>query len=123
MFKPGHDVGPNKPSVTPVDAWTFLMLCRTRFPRAIISIGWTTQIDDMSIKLGSSYSREMIDSMASLVKEYSLLQPVTFPVNGSLLKLSIAELQRLLYQVLLGYIEIGHIINAKTIINRFRTAQ
>lgn len=91
--------GPNKPSVTPVDAWTFLMLCRTRFPRAIISIGWTTQVDDMSMKLG--YSREMIDQMASLVKEYSLLQPVTFPVNGSLLKFSIGELQRLLFQVTL----------------------
>lgn len=88
--------GPNKPSVTPVDAWTFLMLCRTRFPKAIISIGWTTQIED-SMRQG--YTREMVDQMASLVKEYSLLQPVTFPVNGSLLKLSIGELQRLLFQV------------------------
>jgi hypothetical protein len=89
--------GPNKPSVTPVDAWTFLMLCRTRFPKAIISIGWTTEVDDAALKVG--YSREMVDSMASLVKEYSLLQPVTFPVNCSLLKHSIGELQRLLFQV------------------------
>ncbi|KAI1289167.1 Uncharacterized protein HDE_08759 [Halotydeus destructor] len=89
--------GPNKPSVTPVDAWTFLMLCRTRFPKAIISIGWTTQVDGPTLTMG--YTREMVDQMASLVKEYSLLQPVTFPVNASLLKLSIGELQRLLFQV------------------------
>lgn len=98
--------GPNKPAVQPIDAWTFLMLCRTRFPKAIISIGWTTQMDELSLKIG--YTREMIDQMASLVKglflilspsvtgvalwyfephfllfcmrvEYSLLQPVTFP--------------------------------------------
>ena len=73
------------------------MLCRTRFPKAIISIGWTTQLDEISLKIG--YTREMVDQMASLVKEYSLLQPVTFPVNGSLLKISISELQRLLFQV------------------------
>lgn len=89
--------GPNRPSVTPIDAWTFLMLCRTRFPKAIISIGWTTQLDEVSLRIG--YTREMVDQMASLVKEYSLLQPVTFPVHGSLLKISIGELQRLLFQV------------------------
>ncbi|RWS13144.1 DUF2181 domain containing protein-like protein [Dinothrombium tinctorium] len=89
--------GCNKPSSPPVDAWTFLMLCRTRFPKAILSIGWTTEMNDISLKTG--YTREMIDQMASLVKEYSLLQPVTFPVNASLLKVSIAELQRLLFQV------------------------
>jgi len=83
--------------MTPIDAWTFLMLCRTRFPKAIISIGWTTTIDEVSMKIG--YTREMVDQMASLVKEYSLLQPVTFPVNGALLKISIGELQRLLFQV------------------------
>lgn len=58
--------GPNKPPVQPIDAWTFLMLCRTRFPKAIISIGWTTQMDELSLKIG--YTREMIDQMASLVK-------------------------------------------------------
>ena len=89
--------GPNNPSVTPIDAWTFLMLCRTRFPKAIISIGWTTHVDEISTKIG--YTRDMIDQMASLVKEYSLLQPVTFPVNGSLLRVSIGEVQRLLFQV------------------------
>ena len=67
--------GPNKPSVTPIDAWTFLMLCRTRFPKAIISIGWTTQLDEVSLKIG--YTREMVDQMAGLVKgEY--LDPERF---------------------------------------------
>uniref|UniRef100_T1JVH8 Menorin-like domain-containing protein n=1 Tax=Tetranychus urticae TaxID=32264 RepID=T1JVH8_TETUR len=86
-----------KSSVSPVDPWTFLMLCRTRFPKSIISIGWTTESDDMSMKTG--YTREMVDQMASLVKEYSLIQPVTFPINATMLKPSLGELQRLLFQV------------------------
>jgi hypothetical protein len=47
------------------------------------------------------YTREMIDKMASLVKEYNLTQPITFPVEARLLgrNNSLAELQRLLYQV------------------------
>jgi hypothetical protein len=48
------------------------------------------------------YTREMIDKMASLVKEYNLTQPITFPVEARLLNRnnnSLAELQRLLYQV------------------------
>jgi len=89
--------GPNKPSVQPIDAWTFLMLCRTRFPKSIISIGWTTVLDTVPLKTG--YTRDMVDHMASLVKEYSLMQPVTFPVNAALLKFSISEMQRLLFQV------------------------
>lgn len=47
----------------------------------------------------TGYTREMIDKMASLVKEYNLTQPVTFPVQARMLKNSLGELQRLLYQV------------------------
>lgn len=92
--------GPNNPATPAVDAWTFLMLCRTRFPKAIISIGWTTALDGgggQMMKAG--YTREMVDHMASLVREYNLMQPVTFPVNATLLKYSICEIQRLLFQV------------------------
>jgi len=46
-----------------------------------------------------NYTRDMIDKMASLVKEYNLTQPVTFPVEARILRNSIGELQRLLYQV------------------------
>lgn len=45
------------------------------------------------------YTRDMIDKMATLVKEYNLSQPVTFPVEARLMRNSLAELQRLLYQV------------------------
>ena len=63
------------------------------------------------------YTREMIDKMASLVKEYNLTQPITFPVEARRLtrrppsgsstassgqqqqQASLSELQRLLYQV------------------------
>lgn len=89
--------GPNNPSTPSVDAWTFLMLCRTRFPKAIISIGWTTNLAEGQMKTG--YTREMVDHMASLVREYNLMQPLTFPVNATLLKYSICEIQRLLFQV------------------------
>ncbi|GIX84253.1 uncharacterized protein CEXT_601941 [Caerostris extrusa] len=37
--------------------------------------------------------------MVALVKEYTLMQPVMFPVHASLLKYSIPEMQRLLFQV------------------------
>lgn len=95
-FPKQKKLGPNNPEATPVDAWTFLMLCRTRFPKAIISIGWTTNLDG---QMKTGYSREMVDHMASLVREYNLMQPLTFPVNATLLKYSICEIQRLLFQV------------------------
>ncbi|GFT50398.1 uncharacterized protein NPIL_151881 [Nephila pilipes] len=91
-------LGPHSSSAIPVDAWTFLTLCRTRFPRSIISIGWTTDVlPSTYLKIG--YTREYIDRMVALVKEYTLMQPVMFPVHASLLKYSIPEMQRLLFQV------------------------
>lgn len=86
--------GERPSAAQPVDAWTFLMLCRTRFPKSIISIGWC-----VDVSLGGSYTRHMVDQMLAIVKEYSLLQPVTFPVNAALAKHSIGELQRLLFQL------------------------
>lgn len=75
------------------------MLCRTRFPKAIISIGWTTALPESGHIIKAGYTREMVDHMASVVREYNLMQPVTFPVNATLLKYSICEIQRLLFQV------------------------
>lgn len=57
-------------------------------------------MDALAASVKLAYSREMIDSMTSLVKEYNLMQPVTFPVNAALLKYSICEMQRLLFQVM-----------------------
>ena len=92
--------GENKQCAQPIDAWTFLMLCRTRFPKSIISMGWCIDVNKSTLETG--YSRNMVDQMLSIVKEYSLLQPITFPVNAALVKFnnSIAELQRLLFQVI-----------------------
>lgn len=45
------------------------------------------------------YTQQMIDKLASTVKEYNLSQPVTFPVEAKLIKHSVCELQRLLQQV------------------------
>lgn len=96
-FKLSYSIlGPNDPETAAVDTWTFLMLCRTRFPKAIISIGWTTNLKN---QIKSGYTREMIDQMSALVREYNLMQPLTFPVNATLLKYSICEIQRLLFQV------------------------
>ena len=89
--------GDNKTGAQPVDIWTFLMLIRTRFPKAIISMGWCVDVNKNTLETG--YSMNMVDQMLQIVKEYSLLQPITFPVNAALVKYSIAELQRLLFQV------------------------
>ncbi|XP_022240039.1 protein FAM151B-like [Limulus polyphemus] len=95
--------GPNNPMTPPVDAWTFLTLSRTRFPHSVISIGWTMcneVIEVMSgacIKLG--FTRETVDKMISVVKEFSLMQPVMFPIWLLHLKYSVPEIQRLLFQV------------------------
>lgn len=89
--------GDNKQGAQPVDIWTFLMLIRTRFPKAIISMGWCVDVNKSTLETG--YSMSMIDQMLQIVKEYSLLQPITFPVNAALVKYSIPELQRLLFQV------------------------
>lgn len=88
--------GPDCVVVPPVDAWTFLTLCRTRFPRSIISLGWTTQ-EGSCLKMG--YTREMVESMGALVREYNLAQPVSFPVWLPLARRSLGDLQRLLAQV------------------------
>lgn len=89
--------GENKQGAQAVDSWTFLMLVRTRFPKSICSIGWCVDVNKNTLETG--YSRNMVDQMLSIVKEYSLLQPITFPVNAALVKYSISELQRLLFQV------------------------
>ena len=61
----------------------------------------TSHLAPPAAATGGGYTREMIDKMASLVKEYNLTQPVTFPVEAVRLvrDQSICELQRLLYQV------------------------
>lgn len=106
--------GPGNPSNLPIDLWTFLILCRARFPNSILSIGWTAEvISDSSQKLG--YTEEMIDRMIGLVKEYRLTQPVMFPVCASHLKYSVPEIESLLFQVPNGSLTVwtakGHPIN------------
>ena len=93
--------GEHPSNAQPVDAWTFLMLCRTRFPKSIISIGWCADVSaSCSGPMASrGYTRQMVDQMLAIVKEYSLMQPVTFPVNAALAKYSVSELQRLLFQL------------------------
>jgi len=82
----------------PVDPWTFLMLSSTRFPKAIISIGWCIEVNDQYLKTG--YSRKMVDQMLSIIKQYNIVQqPLTFAVNASLMKVSIDNLEYLLSQV------------------------
>ncbi|XP_022238849.1 protein FAM151B-like [Limulus polyphemus] len=95
--------GPGITLASPVDAWTFLTLCRTRFPHSTISISWMLypevleEEEDICNKPG--YSLEMVERMVALVKEYSLIQPLMFPMEASHLKYSIPEVQRLVFQV------------------------
>ncbi|XP_076329794.1 protein FAM151B-like [Tachypleus tridentatus] len=95
--------GPSSALTPPVDAWTFLTLCRTRFPHSTISISWTMYPEVMEVQEDicskPGYSLEMIDRLVALVKEYSLIQPLMFSMEGAHLKYSIPEVQRLLFQV------------------------
>ncbi|XP_076308788.1 protein FAM151B-like [Tachypleus tridentatus] len=95
--------GPNNPMTPPVDAWTFLTLSRTRFPHSVISIGWTTCNEVIEVMPGAciklGFTRETVDKMIGVVKEFSLIQPIMFPVWLLHLKYSAPEIQRLLFQV------------------------
>lgn len=70
--------GPIKATTKPVDAEKFIQLA-SKHPRAVLSIGWTTNYGG-NITEGE-YSREQIGSMLRLVNEHNVNQTVTFPVR------------------------------------------
>ncbi|CAG9579052.1 unnamed protein product [Danaus chrysippus] len=73
--------GPIKATTKPVDAEKFIQLA-SKHPRAVLSIGWTTNYGG-NITEGE-YSREQIGSMLRLVNEHNVNQTVTFPVRAGL---------------------------------------
>lgn len=73
--------GPIKATTKPVDPLKFLELA-SKHPRAVLSIGWTTNYGG-NITEGE-YSREQIGAMLRLVNEQHVNQTVTFPVRAGL---------------------------------------
>ncbi|XP_072938810.1 protein peste-like [Epargyreus clarus] len=73
--------GPVDAKTKPVDPVKFLKL-GANHPRAVLSIGWTTNYGG-NITEGE-YSREQIGSMLRLVNENHVNQTVTFPVRAGL---------------------------------------
>jgi len=65
-------------SRTPVDANTFLSLCKEYFPDATLSVGWTTGYEQ-----GLTYTKEMADEMVAVLKENSITQSITYPIRAA----------------------------------------
>lgn len=70
--------GPVEATTKPVDPVKFLHL-GMKHPRAVLSIGWTTNYGG-NITEGE-YSRDQIGAMLRLVNEHHVNQTVTFPVS------------------------------------------
>ncbi|XP_050347334.1 protein FAM151A [Nymphalis io] len=73
--------GPVKATTKPVDPTKFIHLA-AKHPRAVLSIGWTTNYGG-NITEGE-YSRDEIGAMLRLVNEHNINQTVSFPVRAGL---------------------------------------
>ncbi|KAG6451936.1 hypothetical protein O3G_MSEX007387 [Manduca sexta] len=73
--------GPVEATTKPVDPIKFVQL-GAKHPRAVLSIGWTTNYGG-NITEGE-YSRDQIGAMLRLVNEQKINQTVTFPVRAGL---------------------------------------
>ncbi|XP_030026472.2 protein FAM151A isoform X2 [Manduca sexta] len=73
--------GPVEATTKPVDPIKFIQL-GAKHPRAVLSIGWTTNYGG-NITEGE-YSRDQIGAMLRLVNEQKINQTVTFPVRAGL---------------------------------------
>ncbi|KAL0881222.1 hypothetical protein ABMA27_002324 [Loxostege sticticalis] len=71
--------GPVEATTTPVDPSKFLKLA-SGHPRAVLSVGWTTQLGG-NITEGE-YSRNQIGTMLRILHEHHINQTVTFPVRA-----------------------------------------
>lgn len=70
--------GPVAPTTKPLDPEKFIKLA-AKHPRAVLSIGWTTQYGG-NITAGE-YTREQIGTMLRMINTHRVNQTVTFPVS------------------------------------------
>ena len=72
--------GPNSQKV-PVNSEVFIDLCLKYFPKAILSLGYTTENKENSLQL--KYSQKQMEAMYSLLQRKKCLETrVTFPVRA-----------------------------------------
>ena len=76
----------------PVDQVKFLSLCKTYFPKATLSISWTTGKDMTGAE--NYYNWTQVIPMGKLVSHIS--QPITFPIRAVLVKRSWEQIHWLL---------------------------
>ncbi|CAG9857473.1 unnamed protein product [Phyllotreta striolata] len=86
--------GPGNSPVKPVDSAQFLGKCKSLTGGAVLSLGWTTTVDDDAAPAG--YSIDNVKAMMDVVTRYKLTNSITFPVRASLVARSGPEMQALL---------------------------
>merc|ERR1712215_4421 len=74
---------------TPVDADTFLTQTTENFPKATLSLGYTTSAE-------GKYTEDQINQMVNLLKSKGILSPVTLLVRASLAARSLKEIKQFL---------------------------
>ncbi|XP_072161847.1 protein FAM151B isoform X1 [Bemisia tabaci] len=74
--------GPINSKTKPVDADFFLKACDEKFPNAVISVGWTTEMSEKNSVGG--YTADHINNMTAALSRTRLIVPVTFAVRAGL---------------------------------------
>jgi len=90
--------GPHDSPAKPVGADKFLKLCSENFPKATLSVGWTTANKDVSDEF-AVYTKEMVVEMKEVLEKNEIAQPVTFPVRAAFVGASIEHLEWLVENV------------------------
>jgi hypothetical protein len=90
--------GPVAGSRDPIDADKFLKLCKTYFPQATLSVGWTVDVPKFYLG-GGKYSLSHVKNMVDALRINEIQQPVTFPVFALFAPNSVQSLTWLLDNV------------------------
>jgi len=90
--------GPHDSPAKPITADKFLKLCSENFPKATLSVGWTTANKDVSDEF-AVYTKEMVEEMKEVIEKNEIAQPVTFPVRAAFLGASLENLEWLVEKV------------------------
>lgn len=83
----------NNTNTLPVDSNIFLTTCKTKFPSAVLSIGWTTRWGSNFTE--GRYEDEHIYGMTAAIKTNKVRNPLTFPVRAGIAANSKMDLQNL----------------------------
>jgi len=90
--------GPHDSPAKAITADKFLKLCSENFPKATLSVGWTTATKDVSDEF-AVYTKAMVEEMKEALERNSIVQPVTFPIRAAFLGASLENLEWLIENV------------------------